>query len=312
MSFARQREPLLLWALLISILLHLLLGLLLAVLPRLNREPVSPEPIFVEVVPPRKTLPPRTREFEQPRQPPPVQRREQPAKRLGPDDRVAPRETAPAGEDDEDQQRTARAQQLPAQPAAPPAPPTPPDASTAPPVTGSEAPARPTSPTGEFPPASTPDSRRSRPSLDQLTTLTPTTMARIEKDWRRKYREGVEKGDTVWLDTEQDLLISFFKRFKTNIYNVWNYPERARMLEEQGTCLLRITVSRQGTIDDVQLLEGSGSYDLDQEAIRAVRKGAPYGPLPAAYPNEQLHIMAYFRYSLSKGIKYPGRIFGER
>lgn len=311
MSFARQREPLLLWALIISILLHLLLGLLLAVMPGFVQKPPDQGPMFVEVVPPRKMPPPRTRELEQPRQPPPVQRREQPAKRLGPDDRVAPRETAPTGEDDEDQQRTARAQRPPARPAAP-TPPMPPATATAPPVTGSETPLRPTSPTGEFAPAQPPGSERPRPSLGQLTTLTPTTKARIEKDWRRKYREGVEKGDTVWLDTEQDLLISFFKRFKTNIYNVWNYPERARVLEEQGTCLLRITVSRQGTIDDVQLLEGSGSYDLDQEAIRAVSKGQPYGPLPAAYPNEQLHIMAYFRYSLSKGIKYPGRVFGER
>ncbi|NJC88213.1 MAG: energy transducer TonB, partial [Desulfuromonas sp.] len=180
-----------------------------------------------------------------------------------------------------------------------------------PPVAGSETPPRPTSPTGEFPPAQAPAGRRSRPTLDQLTTLTPTTMARIEKDWRRKYREGVQKGDTVWLDTEQDLLISFFKRFKDGIYRVWNYPERARQLEEQGTCLLRITVSRQGTIDNVELLESSGSFYLDEEAMRAVRKGQPYGPLPAAYPNEQLHIMAHFRYSLSRGIKYPGRITGE-
>jgi protein TonB len=138
------------------------------------------------------------------------------------------------------------------------------------------------------------------PSLDQLTRLTPTTMAKLESDWRRKYREGVEKGDTVWLDTEQDLLISFFKRFRTNIYNVWNYPESARLREEEGRCLLRISVSRQGTIDDVELLESSGSYVLDEEAMRAVRKGAPYGPLPAAYPHPQLNIMGYFSYNLSR------------
>ncbi|NJC86916.1 MAG: hypothetical protein FIB02_00030, partial [Desulfuromonas sp.] len=123
MSLVRQREPLLLWALIISILLHLLLGWLLTVLPRLTQKPAEPEPMFVEVVPPRKRPPPRTRELEPPRTPPPAQRREQPAKRLGPDNRIAPRETAPVGEDTEDQQRTARAQRPPAQPAAPPASP---------------------------------------------------------------------------------------------------------------------------------------------------------------------------------------------
>ena len=140
--------------------------------------------------------------------------------------------------------------------------------------------------------------------------MSPATMARLESDWQRKLREGVQKGDTVWLDTEQDLLISFFRRFKANIYNVWNYPERARLREEQGECLLRIVVSRRGTIDSVELLQSSGSRDLDEEAMRAVRKGAPYGPLPSAYPHPQLKIMAYFSYHLSKGIKYPGRIYG--
>jgi protein TonB len=132
-------------------------------------------------------------------------------------------------------------------------------------------------------------------------------MARIDSDWRRKLREGVQKGDTVWLDTEQDLLISFFKRFRDNIYNVWNYPERARLRQEEGRCLLRIVVSRQGTIVSVDLLESSGSRDLDEEAIRAVRKGAPYGPLPSAYPHPQLNIMAYFSYSLTRSF-----IYGER
>jgi len=47
------------------------------------------------------------------------------------------------------------------------------------------------------------------------------------------------------------------------------------MREEEGQCLLRIVVSRQGAIEDVQLLESSGSRDLDEEAMRAVRKGSP-------------------------------------
>lgn len=311
MSPVRQREPLLLGALLASLLLHLLLGLMLVRLPDLGQNRAPNEPMFVEVLPPRRT-PPRPRELDTPRQPPPVQRREQPAKRLGPDDRVAPRETAPQGRDDEDRQPAARRPQSASRPAAPAAPPTPPAAATPPATADSTAPARPDSPHGEFPPA-TPgaDSGRPQPSLKELMTLAPATRARAESDWRRKLREGVEKGDTVWLDTEHDLLISFMKRFRDNIYLVWNYPERARLREEEGKCLLRIVVSREGTIDDVQLLESSGSRDLDEEAIRAVRKGQPYGPLPGAYPHPRLNIMAYFSYHLGKGFRYPGRLTGE-
>ena len=278
--------------LVLSILLHLLL---LLVLPNLGQKLAGPPPFLVEVVPPRRPPPARPRELELPRQPPPVQPREQPARRLGQEDQVVKRETAPSGEDFEDAPRSARAAQPRQQPG-------PPALSPAP----AEVP-RPVAPQGELPAAGEYPAPARGPSLEELTTLAPTTVARLQSDWRRKYREGVEKGDTVWLDTEQDLLISFFKRFKNNLYNVWNYPEEARLRGEQGACLLRIVVSRQGTIDSVELLESSGSHALDEEAMRAVRKGAPYGPLPAAYQHAQLKIMAYFRYSLNRRF-----IYGER
>jgi protein TonB len=81
----------------------------------------------------------------------------------------------------------------------------------------------------------------------------------------------------------------------------------------QGTCLLRITVNRQGNIMDVELLESSGHRVLDEEAIDAVRKGATYGPLPRLYPNDDLKIMAFFQYHLSGGVsrsysRRPGQI----
>jgi protein TonB len=150
--------------------------------------------------------------------------------------------------------------------------------------------------------------------LKTLTQLSPQTLANIESDWRRKYREDVAKSDTVWMDSQQDLLISFMRRFRTNIYNVWNYPSAAAQRGHQGTCLVRITVDRQGNIADVELLESSGHRSLDEETIRAIRKGATYGPLPRAYPNEDLKIMAFFQYRLDgsssrSSRRRPGAIY---
>ena len=51
-------------------------------------------------------------------------------------------------------------------------------------------------------------------------------------------------------------------------------------------------------VEDVQLLESSGYALLDREAIESVWKGATYGPLPKAYPNDNLKIMAFFLYDL--------------
>ena len=292
MDIKRRQDLIIASFLLLSLLLHLLMLLL----PEtgLLRPVVPPKPVYVEMRPPQR----RDRELDLPVRPPPPKPRETPAKRLGPQDQVAKRETAPPGEDSEDRQRRVPAPQPRTQQPVPPVPPA---------MAAPAEPERPLSPQGDRPAAVESPSPATTPSLKELTTLSPATMARLERDWRKKLREGVEKGDTVWLDTEQDLLISFFRRFKANIYNVWNYPQRARMREEEGQCLLRIVVSRQGAIEDVQLLESSGSRDLDEEAMRAVRKGQPYGPLPAAFPHEKLNIMAYFRYTLSRRV-----IYGER
>lgn len=137
------------------------------------------------------------------------------------------------------------------------------------------------------------------PDLETLTQISPNTLAKIESDRRHKYRADVERGDTVWMDAQQDILHSFMKRFRTNIYLVWNYPDAAAQRQQQGTSLVRITVDRKGNVTDVQLLESTGHRILDDEVIRAVRKGATYGPLPRAYPNEDLKIMAFFQYRLS-------------
>ena len=99
---------------------------------------------------------------------------------------------------------------------------------------------------------------------------------------------------------ERDILTSFFRRFRDNIYNVWNYPRPAAERGLEGTTLLRVTVRRDGTVEDVRVVETSGSPLLDEEAAAAVWKGGPYGPLHSAYDGETLTIFAHFQYRLGR------------
>ncbi len=294
---SRPRPDLLLAGfVLLSLLLHLLLLLLPGGLLRPAERPETP--LYVEVRPSQQ----RDRELDLPPRPAPPRPRDTPAKRLAPQDQMVKREQAPAGRDGEERRpRIVIPTERPARSLPAPRPAKSAVPAETPPLT------RPEATSGDLPVEAPPPASRPAPSLKELTTLSPGQLARLERDWRSKLREGVEKGDTVWLDTEQDLLISFFRRFRTNIYNVWNYPDGARRRGEQGQCLLRIIIGRQGTVDSVELLESSGSAALDEEALRAVRKGAPYGPLPSAYPHAQLKIMGYFRYSLNQR-----DIYGER
>jgi protein TonB len=296
MELNRPQNPLLLGFITLSLLLHLLL---LYLLPQRSLFPIVPseEPVYVEVRPPQ----PRERELDLPvpeRETP----RETPAKRLGPADRVVEKEVAPKGAAPEDLTPTVVS---PPAPAVKPAPQVKPVPTPKAPETAM------TPPTAEMAPAAPLANRDVPKPLPDLKTLMAATNLAAQNvaeqqidEWRRKYRADVEEGDAVWLDTEKDILISFFQRFRNNIYGVWNYPARAAERREEGTCLLKITVNRDGTIENVQLMEPTGHRALDEEAIAAVRKGDPYGPLPRAYKGDSLNIFAFFQYTLSSRAIY--------
>jgi protein TonB len=302
MQLDRHQNALLLGFITASLLLHLLL---IYLLPELSLFPPPPakEPVVVELRP--SELPKvRERELDLPPDTPETPRN-RPAKRLGSMDRQVERETAPKGDSPED---STPAVSRPASRPAPPSTPAQASAKAEKPLAGETIEPR---PTGEGPAATeAPPSPEQRPDVSMkalMASATQAAQAVAEKqiaEWRQKYREEVEQGDAVWLDMEKDLLHSFFQRFRDNIYGVWNYPRRSAERGEEGTCLLKITINHDGTVKEVQLRETSGHRDLDEEALAAVRKGAPYGKLPSSYKEEVLTIFAFFQYNLTRRMIY--------
>jgi len=281
--------------LILSLILHLIL---LLVLPRQGLFSVTlpMEPVVVERRPPE----PRPRELDLP-VPEKETPRKTPAKRLGPADQEVKRETAPEGTMPEDRPPVARVPAVkPTVKQPPPAP----------------APKAEEQPRPEAESATTPKTvRETAKPMPTLKTLMASaeqaakSVAEVQiEDWRRKYRENVEKGDAVWLDTERDVLFSFFKRFRDQIYGVWNYPPKAAERGQEGTCLLKITINHDGTVRDVKVMETSGVDILDEEATVAVLKAAPYGELPKSYTEPVLNVFAFFQYNLVRKIR-PGDIW---
>ncbi|MEZ4599837.1 MAG: TonB family protein [Syntrophotaleaceae bacterium] len=276
-SHSRQ-DAILAGFILLSLLMHFLLVRLLP--DRVLFPPArEKEPVVVEVRPPQ----PRARELDLPQEPDQERPRETPAKRLGPSDRVAPKEVAPRGDAIEDR--------LPSRP---------PVVQTPPPKVLPEK-------------GKSGSPRATDPSKVDL-SLPQNTLARVQQEMTRKARPDVAEGEggAVWLDTEKDILGSFFVRFRRNIYNVWNYPPVAAERGEKGTCLLKITINRDGSVGQVEILQTTGSEILDREAFAAVYRGATYGDLPSAYEGENLQFMAYFQYRLSYPDGRGGDIFGAR
>lgn len=260
MYLRRDDNRILLAFLTLSLLLHLLVIFLLPE-ATLFPETAPSKPVYVEV---RPSLQSRELDLAEKED----QNRTEPAKRLGPSDQIVKKEQAPRGDFLEDR--------APATPVIP-QPATIPEKQTG---------------VGEQAKPATPD-------LAKLMTLPTTTVNRIDDQLRTKYRAEVEDGDSIWLDTEKDILISFYQRLRSGIYRVWNYPTKSKDRGEAGTCLIRMSFNRDGSVKTVELLESSGFPRLDREAVAAVYKGAPYGKLPDSYNKEDLSILAFFRYAIS-------------
>lgn len=249
----------------VSLLLHALLLTLLE-----PQKPVKPatKPVFVEI----QTTPPSdspSRELDLTTQP--DQLRTKPAKRLGPSDQVVEKETAPKGDAPEDR---LPAITVPVQPEPQPDRPEPAEEGLKP---------------------------EKLPDLATLTALPKETKIRIGEEWRTKERTDVAEGEAIWLDTEKDILISFFQRLRNGIYRNWNYPGPSLDRGEQGACLIEMIFDRKGKVLDVILLRSSGFALLDREAIAAVYKAdGSYGALPKEYTKEQLRIKAFFTYNLDR------------
>ncbi len=161
-----------------------------------------------------------------------------------------------------------------------------------------------------FKPASAADSTRtvSRPTPAQLLPDQKLLQqiaqgAQANKD-RIKERSDAEIGDTVWLNLQSNLLVSFFRRFHNQVELVWNYPAEAAMNGVEGNLELLIIVNRTGELIDVDLKRSSGSDLLDFEAIQAVYRAAPFGQLTKHYPHEVLKIRANFSYNISGSFIY--------
>lgn len=140
-------------------------------------------------------------------------------------------------------------------------------------------------------------------NLPELSKLFPSAgrMARLEESYRRKYDTEVEEGDTKFLNTDDIQFGSFLRRFETAVYGVWRYPDAAARAGIQGVTPVKITFNRKGEIENIQLLQSSGSQILDSEVFRALRAIGPLGGFPKAYPKEQFHLIAFFQYGIIQG-----------
>lgn len=92
--------------------------------------------------------------------------------------------------------------------------------------------------------------------------------------------------------------ISYFASIKRKIELVWQYPQEAAAAGIQGELIVDFVIGRNGNLESVNLLQGSGFKILDDEALGAIRTASPYNPIPETYAIPNLRIRAHFIYEM--------------
>ena len=95
---------------------------------------------------------------------------------------------------------------------------------------------------------------------------------------------------------------SYFNRFARSLYGEWKYPIDSAQRGEKGIVRVTFSITREGKIINVNLLESSGYPALDREVLRTLRDMADV-PLPESYEGELLNINGYFIYTQQGGYR---------
>ena len=88
-------------------------------------------------------------------------------------------------------------------------------------------------------------------------------------------RAAPDPNETAW----RNLLVAHLQKFK-------RYPRSAMARHVQGIVLLGFTVDREGRLVSRNIVRGSGSDELDQEALDMIQRAQPLPPFPATMQQE--------------------------
>ena len=113
--------------------------------------------------------------------------------------------------------------------------------------------------------------------------------------WSADAKVGGASGP-VRLDTKDPQYVTYFNSIKRAIEVVWQYPELALRYGLQGRLLLEFSILGNGDIESAKVVRSSGSNLLDEEALRAVKAAAPFGPIPPWLGKNRIDIVASFEY----------------
>ena len=119
-------------------------------------------------------------------------------------------------------------------------------------------------------------------------------------DSARKEESGAQKkkNDSITFDTSDYKYAGYMRKLKEKIESIWVYPPEAQARGLYGDLKIRFTIKRNGKLGAVELERTSGYKMLDDAAIKALKDGEPYWPIPEEWGMDSYTILGHFVYTL--------------
>lgn len=96
----------------------------------------------------------------------------------------------------------------------------------------------------------------------------------------------------------RNLLAAYQAQVARRIHSVKRYPFEARRNREEGKVRVRFVITGGGGVEALEVIASSGYSSLDQAALDAINRAAPFPPLPAETGLSELVIVAPITFSL--------------
>ncbi len=117
-------------------------------------------------------------------------------------------------------------------------------------------------------------------------------------DTALKGEGGKKKNDTFTFDTRDYRFAGYMRKLKEKIESIWEYPPEASRKGLYGDLRISFTIKKDGRLGAVELERTSGYKMLDDAALKALKDGEPYWPIPDDWGMDSYTVHGHFFYTM--------------
>lgn len=138
-------------------------------------------------------------------------------------------------------------------------------------------------------------------SSEEIASIT----AQLDDEKRNSARKPRKRQVSASIHRATDALYLDAWRRKIEKIGNLNYPEKAKRKGIFGSLSLKVSINKDGTVNDISIRRSSGHKILDDSAIRIVRLAAPFAPLTKdiMVDTDILEIIRVWHFLPNKGLK---------